>query len=169
MIRRRPYRATLLPDRVVLHPWKRCKEFLNRPLWASGYWGPPLVPSHLGQYPIQRHPVRILGALKKAMWLRSDRHVTPFTSMRLSGSLPSCLLALESRGACTRGANLFRLQRDFNPRMAEGSFRSVSSLPHLIPPWGSADRLGTGPRTLCNACGLVYAKLVRQKNVSTEP
>ncbi|KAH9992764.1 hypothetical protein BJV74DRAFT_395965 [Russula compacta] len=26
-----------------------------------------------------------------------------------------------------------------------------------------------GPRTLCNACGLVYAKLVRQKNVSTEP
>lgn len=68
------------------------------------------------------------------MWLRSDRHVTPFTSMRLSGS-HWCLLALESRGACTRGANLFRLQRDFHPRMAEGTFRSVSSLPLLIAPW----------------------------------
>ena len=62
-------------DRVVLHPWKRCKEFLNRLLWDYGYWGPTLVPNHLGQYPIQRLPVRILGALKKAMWLRSDRHV----------------------------------------------------------------------------------------------
>lgn len=26
-----------------------------------------------------------------------------------------------------------------------------------------------GPRTLCNACGLVYAKLVRQKNVFLQP
>jgi hypothetical protein len=77
---------TLLLDRVALHHWKRCKEFLNPLLWVSGYWGPPLVLNHLGQYPIQRLPVRILGALKKAMWLRSDRHVTPFTSMRLSGS-----------------------------------------------------------------------------------
>ena len=161
---------TLLLNRVVLHPWKHCKEFLNLPLWASGYWGPRLVPNHSGQYPIQRLPVRILGALKKAMWLRSDRHVTPFTSMRLSGSRP-CLLALESRGACTRGANLFRLQCDFHPRMAEGSLRSVSSLPLLTAPWVSADRLAQAPEHCVMPVGLctqsLYVKKTCQPNRGT--
>ncbi len=89
--------------------------------------------------------MRILGALKKAMWRRSDRHVTPFTSMRLSRS-HSCLLALESRGACTRGANLFRLQCYFNPRMAEGSLRS--SLPLLIAPWAQLIGLHRPPNVV---------------------
>jgi hypothetical protein len=161
---------TPLPDRVVLHPWKRCKEFLNLPLWVSGYWGPPLVPYHLGQYPIQRLPVRILGALKKATWLRSDRQVTPFTSMRLSGS-PPCLLDLESRGACTRGANLFRLQCDFNPRMAEGTFRSVSSLPLFDSSVGSADRLVQALEHCVMPVGLctqsLYVKRTCQPNRGT--
>ena len=160
----------LLPDRVALHPWKRCKEFLNPPLWVSGYWGPPLVPNHLGRYPIQRLPVRILGTLKKAMWLRSDRQVTPFTSMRLSGS-PPCLLDLESRGACTRGANLFRLQCDFNPRMAEGSFRSVSSPAPFDSSVGSADRLVQAPEHCVMPVGLcmqsLYVKKTCQANCGT--
>ena len=47
--------------------------------------------------------------------------------------------------------------------MAKGPLGSVIS--HHWHRVFSADRPNTGPRTLCNACGLVYAKLVRQ-NVS---
>ncbi len=125
---------------------------------------------HLVQYPLQRLPARILGAPKKAMWLRSDRHVTPFTSMRLSRSHP-CLLGLESRGACTRGANLFRLQCNFNPRMAEGTLRSVSFIPLLIAPWAQLIGLYKAPEHCVTPVGLctqsLYVKKTYQPNRST--
>jgi hypothetical protein len=153
---------TLLLDRVVLHPSKPCREYLNPPLWVYGYWGPPLVLNRLGRYPLLRHQGRILGAPKKAMWLRSDRQVTPFTSMRLS-RLPLCLVGLESRGACTRGANLFGLQCDFNSGMAEGALRFVPSVPPFDSSVGSADRLVQVPEHCVMPVGLCTQSLYVKK------
>lgn len=45
---------------------------------------------------------------------------------------------------------------------------SVSTLGHLIPGRMCIDGDTKGPRTLCNACGLVYAKLVRHRGSSHE-
>lgn len=39
---------------------------------------------------------------------------------------------------------------------------------HLIPGCMCVDSVNKGPRTLCNACGLVYAKLVRHRGSSHE-
>ena len=50
--------------------------------------------------------------------------------------------------------------------MAKGALRSVLFRPPFDGSVCSQLTANAGPRTLCNACGLVYAKLVRQK-VST--
>jgi hypothetical protein len=82
-----------------------------------------------------------------------------------------CLLALESRGACTRGANLFRLQCDFNSRVAEGTFRSAFSLPLFDCSVSSADRLAQAPEHCVMPVGScmqsLYVKKTCQPNLGT--
>lgn len=58
---------------------------------------------------------------------------------------------------------MFGLQRYFDARVEEGASGCVFFifLSHIF--WSSF--LLIGPRTLCNACGLVYAKMVRLSNI----